>query len=93
MPQGRPVPKLLDASPRFLFWEIEEVLIVTSFTVLGGIVDHPLLGGTIGVVLAALWSRLSARRARGFAIHLSYRYLGGFKLERTPPSELRHFLG
>ena len=92
-PEGYPAPRDLEAQPRFLFWSAESVVIASALTVIGGVLEHPLAGGVAGVLLACLWSRLAAGRANGYALHLAYWHLDGFRMRRTPPSAVRRLIG
>lgn len=93
LPQGHAVPKSLEINPRFLFWEVEDVLITCVGIIVGGLLNHPFIGGGFGAVAAWIWRRLSSKCSRGFALHLTYWWLDGFQLERTPPSHKRRLLG
>lgn len=80
-PEGYAVPRSLEIKPRFLFWSAEHVIITCSLMIIGGILT------------ASWWSRISAKQSSGFALHLGYWYVDGLKLERTPPSAMRRFVG
>ncbi len=92
-PEGYAVPRSLEIKPRFLFWSAEHVIITCSLMIIGGIIDHLILGTLAGILTASWWSRISAKQSAGFALHLGYWYVDGLKLERTPPSAMRRFVG
>ncbi|KAB7650963.1 type IV conjugative transfer system protein TraL [Sutterella seckii] len=92
-PEGYAVPRSLEIKPRFLFWSAEHVIITCSLIIIGGIIDHLILGTLAGILTASWWSRISAKQSSGFALHLGYWYVDGLKLERTPPSAMRRFVG
>ena len=92
-PEGYAVPRSLEIKPRFLFWSAEHVIITCSLMIIGGIIDHLILGTLAGILTASWWSRISAKQSSGFALHLGYWYVDGLKLERTPPSAMRRFVG
>lgn len=89
-PESVQVPKSLEIQPRFLLWDAETVILVTTFLVFGGIIDHPLIGGGIGCLLSALWARFSQAKAKSYALHLAYWHLNVVRLETAPPSFKRH---
>ncbi|WP_443743834.1 type IV conjugative transfer system protein TraL [Sutterella sp.] len=89
-PESVQVPKSLEIQPRFLLWDAETVILVTTFLVFGGIVNHPLIGGAIGCALSALWARFTQTKARSYALHLAYWHLNAVRLHSSPPSFRRH---
>lgn len=68
-PEGYAVPKSLEINPRFLFWSAEHVIITCSVMIIGGIIDHLILGAIAGIFISSWWSRISQKQASGFALN------------------------
>lgn len=88
-----PVPLTLDAPPRFLFFDIDYVLVASVGLTLG-IVLH---GVGFGMVLSCLlcwgWSRARSGRGVNRALALCFWHLPFDVFKRVPASVRRHFLG
>ncbi len=88
------IPKNLDEPARWLFWSMDEAMILL-FPIGMGII----LGFTFwGFVLAAAaffgWKRVKGRNQANLMIYMAYWYLPSsiMKLKYTPPSYHRMFL-
>lgn len=90
------IPKTLDAQERFLWWEIDQMIIALMLTGMGVITGAMIFGMVAGGVSAWQYGRLKAGKHPRFAVHALYWWLpsGIFvKPASTPPSHSRYFLG
>lgn len=90
------IPKSLDAQERFLWWEMDQAIIVILLIGMGVIAGSMLLGMLLGSGAAWQYGRLKSGKHPKFAVHALYWWLpsGLFvKPRATPPSDRRTFLG
>lgn len=91
--QRVPVPRTLDAPPRFLFWDFD-VVAVFAFAFMVGMI---LVGISLALVLSIaawhFWSRARAGRGVAKAFALLYWYTPLDFFIRAPASARRHFIG
>lgn len=70
--QGRYIPKYLGAQPQFLWWELDEAMILLVFLVAGRLLDKMLIMLIIGVISQKLYSKLKNAKQQGFLQHKLY---------------------
>lgn len=87
------VPRTLDASPRFLFWEVDYVMVAGVGLDVGLIIS----GLTFGIVTCAafcwLWAKARAGGGVAKAFAMLYWHLPFDVFGRIPASARRHFIG
>ncbi|MBX3630303.1 MAG: type IV conjugative transfer system protein TraL [Nitrosomonas sp.] len=90
------IPASLDTRERFLWWEIDQLVLMVMLTAIGIVADAMFFGALIGTVMAWQYGRLKAGKHPNFAIHTLYWWLPSrffVKTRTTPPSSQRYFLG
>lgn len=87
------VPRSLDAPPRFLFWDLDYVLVAVCGFGVGLIISNWFWGVGIGALFCWLWmlARAGGGTARAFAV--IYWHLPFDIFHRVPASARRHFIG
>lgn len=88
-----PVPRTLDALPRFLFWEVDYVLVAAVGFCIGAIVAGTAFGFVTSIAMTYGWSRARSGAGVGRAFAFLYWHLPSDVFERVPASARRHFLG
>ncbi len=88
-----PVPLTLDAPPRFLFFDIDYVLVALVGLILGIVLNGFGLGLILLGLFCHIWSRLRSGRGVNRALALSFWHLPFDVFTRVPASARRHFLG
>lgn len=90
------IPKSLDASERFLWWKLDQLIMAIMLIGIGVAAGSITLGVAAGTLSAWQYGRLKAGKHPKFAVHALYWWLPGklvVKPRATPPSHLRYFLG
>lgn len=87
------VPRTLDASPRFLFWELDYVMVAGVALAIGIILSGPLCGCAAAAAGCSLWRRARAGGGVARAFALAYWHLPFDVFGRVPASARRHFIG
>ena len=89
------IPRRLDDKARFLWWDLDQAMLVMLFIVLGIFANSLGLGIFIGLLAGFLYSKARAGKHPAFAIHLIYWYLPewAMKFKSLPPSHQVEFTG
>lgn len=90
------IPKSLDTQERFLWWEMDQMIIAMLLIGMGTISGAMLSGMVAGAVSAWQYGRFKAGKHPRFAVHALYWWFPGgifVKPAATPPSDQRYFLG
>lgn len=89
------IPQTLDDVPKFLWWDIDQALLVITFTGFGMTTGNMAAGAVVGMFCGWLYGRSKAGKHKRFAIHLLYWYLPRefLSFKRTPPSHQREYVG
>jgi conjugal transfer pilus assembly protein TraL len=90
------IPKYLDEPPRWLFWTMDEAIVLIAPLLLGLIVFNRLiLGFVLGVILMVILKKLKGSRGPHFLLSHFYWYFpfNDKYLKATPPSYIREYLG
>lgn len=87
------MPTRLDAPAKFLFWDLDQALIVGTFFSLG-IISKQLISLTaIGLGLSWLWQKFKSGKHPWFLLHGFKWFLPlGRKSKRVPDTSFREFL-
>lgn len=91
--QRVPVPRTLDAPPRFLFWDFDVVAVVCFGFMAGMILSGVALAFILAIASWKGWSRARAGRGAPKAFALFYWYTPFDCFVRAPASARRHFIG
>lgn len=87
------VPRLLDAPPKFLFWDWDVAMIFIFFLMFGVITEYLFTSIGVGTGMAWWLGKAKGGRRSAFSAHIAYWFLGVGGFKRTPPSHLRDFIG
>ena len=87
------VPRTLDASPRFLFWELDYVMVAGVLLSIGIILSGAMVGCLTAAAGCMLWKRARAGGGVARAFALVYWHLPFDVFGRIPASARRHFIG
>ena len=88
-----PVPRTLDAQPRFLFWDLDYVCIAAVGFAAGLIVATWFWGTAAAAVLCMAWARARAGGGTAAAFAALFWHLPFDVFIRVPASARRHFIG
>lgn len=90
------IPKYLDAPERYLFWRMDEAMILVAPLVVGLMAGQFLLGLIIGPLLLVGLKKLEGKHGEKVLHHVFYWFFeppGGHRLKATPPSWIREYVG
>ena len=67
------IPKYIDSPIQFLWWELQEGIIIISMT-LGSIliIHQAFYGAVVGVIIAAKYAKFKEENVKGYLSHFSY---------------------
>lgn len=85
------IARYIDDPISFFFWDIDEVVVFSTFMVMGFLTDTLTYLIIIGIVLSFVLSRVKQSRSEGFFMHVLY-WMGFFRLRGCPPSYIREFV-
>ena len=69
------IPKYIDASVQFLWWEAQEGAVVVIATIISMIlVRQPLFGAVAGIIIASRFAKFKEDNIRGYFTHILYYY-------------------
>jgi len=68
------IPKYLNAQIQFLWWELDEMIVLIIFMTLGIITNHTYVGVLIGFVIMQLYTKIKTAKQPGYFKHLLYKY-------------------
>ena len=88
-----PVPRTLDACPRFLFWELDYVMVTVVGFAVGQIIAGWAAGLAAAVVFCRAWVRIRAGGGVAAAFAHIYWHCPVDVFKRVPASARRHFIG
>lgn len=89
------IPRRLDDKAKFLWWDLDQALLVAMFVMLGVIAEMFAVGVVLGAFVGHLYSKAKAGKHPAFAIHLAYWFLPEWAvgLKSIPPSHETEFIG
>lgn len=87
------VPLTLDAPARFLFWDIDYVLVASSAFLLGCVISGLGFAFVLGFLAPYAWSRARSGHGVNRALATVYWHLPLDTFTRVPASARRHFVG
>jgi len=85
------IARYIDDPVSFFFWDMDEVMVFSTFMVFGILTDTLTYEIIVGVLFAFILSRVKQSRAEGFFMHILYWY-GLCRLRGCPPSYIREFV-
>lgn len=90
------IPRTLDQPEKFFLWEIDQFVLMVLICGVGITMGMMLSAMFIGVATAYGYGKLKSGKHPKFATHLMYWWLPSAispKMQITPPSDYRYFLG
>jgi conjugal transfer pilus assembly protein TraL len=87
------IPRRLDDSGKFLFWDIDVAFVALLGMILGVATEYRVLGIVLGIVMAIGYKKLKSGKHPGIAAHLMYWLVGIPAPKELPPSHIREFNG
>ena len=72
--EERYIPKYLNAQIQFLWWELDEIIVMMIFVSFGILGNHTYVGAAIGFIVMNIYSKLNNKKQPGFFKHVMYRY-------------------
>lgn len=66
------MPRHVDDQPQYLFWEMDEVVLVIAFCCIGVLVEALISMGLLGLVAARLLRRNKLTQLPGLTTHIAY---------------------
>jgi conjugal transfer pilus assembly protein TraL len=89
------IPRRIDDKPKFLWWDMDQAMIVMSF-LMGGIMLNAVGSGLVlGIFVGVAFSKARSGKHQAFALHLMYWYLPSYamKFKTLPPSHQTEYIG
>lgn len=85
------IPKYIDEPQQILWWDMDEVAIAASLSVLGMISGLFIAGTALGIAASVLLAKLKHGKPRGFLRHAAYNN-GYMEIKGCPPSHIKEFM-
>lgn len=85
------IVRYIDDPVSFFFWDLDEVIVFSTFMVMGFLTDTLTYLIIIGIILSFGLSKLKQSRSEGFFMHILY-WFGFYRLKGCPPSYIREFV-
>lgn len=87
------IPRLLDAPPKAFYWDMDEFMAMVAPIGIGLIMGWFFIGAVMGLMAGYAVQKLKAGRGAYYMLHALYWYLGFAKMQSTPPSYIREYIG
>jgi len=84
------VHKYLDAKPQFLWWEMDDLVILCGPVILGIISERVIYGLILSLVAGKIYGNMKTTRQEGFMKHFLYHH-GFLKFKNCPESWVKEF--
>ena len=88
----RNIPNYLDDQQQILFWEFDEVILLSIMFSIGIIVNYLSVLIIIGLIGIKFFRKIKDRQANGFLLHALYWYAGIGSTEIGPTSKPLPFI-
>lgn len=69
---GRYIPKFLDAQPQFLWFELDEAMILLAGLVSGTMFDNRIICITLSIIVKKIYTALKTSKQQGYLYHKLY---------------------
>lgn len=63
------IPDLVDEMDHFLIWQIDEIFIIGFGLIIGIVINSPMLGFVVGLLLKSAYSRSKQGKPKGYFLH------------------------
>lgn len=89
------IPKHLDDPERWLFWTVDEALVLIAPFFLGVMLNFYLIGMIMSITLYLLYRKFKSTGANNLIQYMIYWYFPHYMsgLKHTPPSYIRTYVG
>ena len=87
------IPRRLDDSGKFLFWDLDVAFVALIGMILGVATEFRVLGIIFGIAMAIAYKKLKSGKHPGIASHLTYWFAGLPAPDELPPSHIRELNG
>ena len=89
------IPKHLDEPAKFVFWTIDEAIIMLVPMIMGIVQSYTITGIFLGLGFMVLWKRMKGRDQSNLLMYGGYWHLPSmlYNLKFTPKSFYRFFIG
>lgn len=85
------IVRYIDDPISFFFWDIDEVVVFSTFMVMGFLTDTLSYLILVGIIFSICLSKIKQSRAEGFFMHILY-WNGFYRMRGCPPSYIREFI-
>jgi conjugal transfer pilus assembly protein TraL len=85
------IPRYIDDPPSFLFWEIDEVIVISLFVCVGILARILTIMLILGYFVSKILKKVKQTKSEGFFLHVLY-WHGFLTLKGCPPSYKRRFI-
>lgn len=90
------IPKYLDAPERYLFWTVDEAIVLISPIAVGILAGYFMVGLLVGPLALVALKKLKGTQGEQVLLNAFYWYLQtplGPQFKVTPPSAIREYVG
>ena len=84
------IPRYIDDQPTFLFWDVDEIIVICICIIVGMIIGKLTYLLLSGLVLSKGLGKLKQNKSEGYFMHVLYWY--GVPMKGVPPSYMRSFV-
>lgn len=81
----RKVHRFLEAKPQFLWWEMDDLIVMTGPLVLGIMTEHVIIAAGLSAIVIKIYKKLKDESQEGFVKHFAYHH-GLLKFKGMPDS-------
>jgi len=85
------IQRNIDDPMKFFFWEIDELILISSTIFIGIMLSMIITFGTIGVVGSYILRKIKKNNSEGIVIHFLY-WHGFLKLSHCPRSDAKELI-
>lgn len=78
-----PITRYIDDPAQFLFWDLDEVMVISTLFGIGLMIDTPTLFIGMGVAMTWALKRVKRSRSEGYFLHFAY-WAGVLKFRKNP---------
>jgi len=87
------IPRYIDTQPQFLWWELDEVIVLIMCMMVGIITRQLTYFLIAGFAVTYFLTKLKSGKSDGYIFHWFYWLsIPSFQFRRVPPGERREFL-
>lgn len=88
------IPRNLDAPALMFMWEADSAILVILFLILGGVLQMPILGFFLAIVVGKAYQYLKEEGGKGLIVKILYWYTpSDLWLSKRYASHIREYIG